>query len=133
MAEAAGRDITVREVRVTHLADLPARFRETAETLRRDGGADQPAVAWERAAELTEESLRGHLDEPLTIEEAALESGYTPRHLRRLGREGKMPIDDDGLVLRRHLPKKPGCGIAASHSDVPSSRVQLARAVAGED
>lgn len=49
MAEAAGKGRYRREVRVTHLADLPARFRETAETLRRDGGADQPAVAWERA------------------------------------------------------------------------------------
>ena len=38
MAEAARADVTGREVRVTPLANLPARFRETAKNLRRDGG-----------------------------------------------------------------------------------------------
>ena len=130
MGEAARTDVTGREVRTT-LADLPARFREKAETLRRDGGADQPAVAWELAAELTEEALRGHLDEPLTMDEAVLESGYTRGHLHRLGHEGKVPFEADGTVLRQHLPKKPGSAVASRPSDVSSSRAQLARAVAG--
>ena len=119
-------------VRVTSpaLGELPSVFRQKAAMLRIDGGADQPAVAWERAAEEVERALSGHLDEPLTIEEAAFESDYTPRHLRRLSREGKMPIEPDGTVLRRYLPKKPGAGVAGALSGAPSSRVQLARAVA---
>ena len=112
------------------LADLPGTFRCKAAVLRLDGGADQPAVAWERAAELVEQALRGHSDEALTMDEAELESGYTRAHLRRLNREGKMPIEDDGTVLRRHLPKKPGSAVASRPSEVSSSQVQLARAVA---
>ena len=111
------------------LADLPSAFREKATTLRLDGGADGPAVAWERAAELVEEALHGHLDEGLTIDEASIESGYTRSHLRRLGREGKVTIEDDGTVRRCNLPKKPGATVAAP-SEVSSSRVQLARTVA---
>ena len=112
------------------LADLPGLFREKATTLRLDGGADQPAVAWERAAALVERALRGHLDERLSLQDAATESGYTPRHLKRLNRGGKMPIQDDGCVLRRHLPRKPGADVADGMPEVSSSRVQLARAVA---
>ena len=81
-------------------------------------------------AELLEGALRGHLGELLTMDEAALESGYTPGHLRRLNREGKLPIEADGGILRRHLPKKPGTAIASRPSEVSSSRVQLARTVA---
>ena len=101
--------------------------------LRLDGGADQPAYIWDRAADIVEEALRGQLDERLSIDEASLESGYTPRHLQRLSNQGKMPIEADGTVLRRHLPKKPGSAVASGPSDMPSSRVQLARAVAGGD
>lgn len=113
------------------LADLPGAFRNKASALRRDGGADQPAVAWERAAALVEEALTAHLNEPLTMEEAVIESGYTRSHLRRLSREGKMPIEPDGTVVRRHLPKKPGSSVARAPLEVSSSRKQLAQAVAG--
>ena len=115
------------------LAELPRLFRDTAATLRLDGGADQPAVAWERAAALVEEALKGHLNEALSMDEAALESGYTRSHLRRLNREGKMPIEPDGTVLRRYLPKKPGSAGASTPLEVSFSRTQLARAVAGGD
>jgi len=112
------------------LTDLPAEFRETATSLRRDGGAEQPAIAWERAAQRLEEELTGHLEERLSLPEAATESGYTVSHIRRLIREGTIPVEEDGTVLRRHLPKKPGHSIAPDVPEGPSSRVQLARAVA---
>ncbi len=112
------------------LAQLPTVFRQKAAMLRSDGGADQPAVAWERAAEIIECALVGHLDESLSLEDAATESNYTVGHLRRLNREGKMPIEPDGTVLRRYLPKKPGARVASNLTEAPSSRVQLARAVA---
>ena len=115
---------------MTTLGALPSVFRQKAATLRIDGGADQPAVAWERAAEEVERALRGHLDEPLSLQDAATESGYTRRHLKRLNREGKLTIQDDGCVLRRHLPRKPGADVADDTPEVSSSRVQLARAVA---
>ena len=115
------------------LAHLPGLFREKAATLRLEGGADPPAVAWDRAAELVEQALHGHSHEALPMDQAVIESGYTLASLRRLNREGKMPIGDDGTVLRRHLPKKPGHGIAVDLLRAPSSRVQLARTVAGGD
>ena len=80
---------------MTTLAELPSVFRQKAAMLRIDGGADQPAVAWERAAEEVERALRGHLDEPLSLDAAATESGYTRRHLKRLTRAGKLTIQDD--------------------------------------
>ena len=103
---------------------------ETAVTLRRDGGAEQPAIAWERAAAKVERALEGHLDEVLTLADAAQESGYTASHLKRLHRQARMPMEADGTVLRRHLPKKPGWGVATNVFDVSSSKMQLARAVA---
>ncbi len=112
------------------LADLPAEFRERAATLRGDGGAEQPAIAWERAAQCVEEALTGHLDERLSLADAETESGYTRRHLRRLIRDGTLPEEPDGTIQRRHLPTKPGTGVASDLSPAPSSRVQLARAVA---
>ena len=111
------------------LAELPSVFSQTAAMLRSDGGADQPAVAWERAAEEVERALRGHLDEPLSLQDAATVSGYTQRHLKRLNRAGKLTIQDDGCVLRRHLPRKPGADVADDMPEVSCSRVQLARAV----
>ena len=112
------------------LGNLPSEFRDRADSLRIYGGADQPAIAWERAAQRIEEELTGHLEERLSLGEAATESGYTVSHIRRLIRECTIPVEEDGTVLRRHLPKKPGHGIAADVPETPSSRVQLARAVA---
>lgn len=112
------------------LADLPKLYRDHAAMLRLWGGAEQSAIVLEHAAKLLEESLEGHLDERLSLAEAELESGHTQGNLRRLRREGKMPIQDDGTVLRRHVPKKPGYAIAGDLSETPSSRLQLARAVA---
>ena len=109
---------------------LPAEFRRRAEFVRENAAAEQAATAWEKAATEVEAALSGHLDEPLSLQEAATESGYTRRHLKRLNREGKLTIQDDGCVLRRHLPRKPGADVADDMPDVSSSRVQLARAVA---
>ena len=49
------------------LAGLPAEFRDRAAALRLDGGAEQPAIAWERAAQRLDEELTGHLEEQLTL------------------------------------------------------------------
>lgn len=110
--------------------ELPAFFRERAAILRRDAGAEQPAIAYDRAAVLLEEALRQELRAPLPLAEAALESGYTKKHLRRLIAEGKLAKESDGTILRINLPKKPGSDLAHPTTSYAPSRTQLARAVA---
>ncbi len=113
------------------LASLPDEFRKRAAMLRQYGAAEQPAMIWELAAKCLDEELEGHGNERLSLADAATESGYTMNSLRRLNRDDKMPIEPDGTVLRRYLPKKPGARVANDSTEAPSSRVQLARTVAG--
>lgn len=113
------------------LADLASEFRERAAMLRRYGGAEGTAAVWETAADEVDRTLLAHRDERLNIQEAAILSGYTAGHLRRMVREGKVPTMADGTILRRHLPVKPGSTIADSGAASQSSRTQRARAVAG--
>ena len=113
------------------LGDLPEVFRTRAGMLRRYGGAEGTVLAWDTAAKEVEMALAGHAEERLNLQEAATESGYTSKHLRRLVREGKLPCEPDGTILRRHVPIKPGSGIANGTSPALTSRSQLARAVAG--
>ncbi len=121
----------MRSVSTLSIGDLPNSFRQKAADLR-DFGAEEQAKAVERCADLVEEALDGHADEALPFAEAAVESGYTRAHLLKLRREGKMPMEPDGTVLRRYIPRKPGHGVVANNvGEVASSRSQLARAVAG--
>ena len=116
------------------LGDLPSALREKAAELRDDFGAEEQAKAMEWCAGLVEQALTRHEEEALTITEASIESGYTRQHLLKLHRDGKMPMEPDGTVRRRYMPRKPGHGVVASNgSGAPSSRVQLARAVAEGD
>ena len=91
------------------LADLPAVFREKATTLRMDGGADQPAVAWERAAELVEEALRGHSDEALTRAPLRSPHAFTT-------------FDAVPMVIRRPLMPGPSFSLRPQILDTGSSR-----------
>ena len=113
------------------LAELPTNFRKRATFLRENAAAVQAATAWEKAAIEVEAALEGHAYERLTLAEVAIKSGFTLGHLRRLHRAGKLPMTEDGCVLRRHVPKKPGHGVAENEDEGPSSKTQLARAVAG--
>ena len=74
--------------------------------------------------------------ERLTLQQAALESGYTVDHVRRMIDENTIPnasVDGSKSILRMHLPRKPGHGFAPVLPAAPSSRLQAARAVAGRD
>lgn len=116
------------------VTDLPIVFRLKAEELRRDAAAEQAARAYERAAEMVEDALRGQGDEVLDLDQAEVESGYSRLHLRRLLREGSIPnAGRRGAprIRRADLPRKPGYQVATGPQAVPSSEVQLARAVAG--
>lgn len=80
------------------------------------------------------EARREWLNATLTLEEAAVESGYTKEHLGRLVREGTIPnagTKGSPLILRRHLPRKPGHGITSpgAPEHKVGSRTQMARSV----
>ena len=116
-------------------ADLPAAFRTIAADARRYTADERAAAIWERAADMVEDSLRQSGLERLTLQQAAQESGYSTDHLRRLIDEGTVPNasghDGSKSILRMHLPRKPGHGVAPVRPAAPSSRLQAARAVAG--
>ena len=74
---------------VPRLADLSQSWRRRAEGLR--PFAEAAARAFEMAADELEEALDAEGDELVTITEAARRSGFSPDHLGRLVREGKVP------------------------------------------
>lgn len=94
------------------LAELATRWRDEARTLR-SYGADRLADAAERHAEQLEAAVRDHQHEELTVAEAARESGYSVKSLRRMVREDRIPDRrPDGSqaairIRRCDLPKKP--------------------------
>ena len=132
MAEVSGLRMTSVPVPLVPLARLVQEFREHATEARRLTGSESAAHVWETAAEELEQRLGGTSLEPLTLDAAASESGYTRSHLNRMLRKGKFPnsgTDKEPLILRIHLPRKPGHGVDAGTILPASSRVQAARAV----
>ena len=95
-------------------ADLVSEFREAAE-LFREHADESVARTYERCAQLLEDALSEQEETPLALQEAAEESGYSVRHLRRLMLDGAIPNARPGAdprILREHLPRKPGHRIA---------------------
>lgn len=114
------------------LARLPQEFRANAETARRIAGSESAAHVWEAAAAEVEGRLADCHMEPLALDEAVLESGYSRSHLLRMLREDTLPnsgTDTDPRILRMHLPRKAGFGVDVGTVRPASSRVQAARAV----
>jgi hypothetical protein len=95
------------------LLALAEKWRSEAELFRRYGN-EQGAAACELHADELEEKWGEWQDEPLTVAEAAVESGYSEDHLRQLIREGRIPDNrasgsQGAISVRRgDLPKKPG-------------------------
>lgn len=98
---------------MTALDAAVSRLREEAVTLRRRG-APRQAEALESAADDFAEALRNYRAEELTVAEAAEESGYCQKSLRRMVREGRIPdsrtpgSQGEIRIRRRDLPRKPG-------------------------
>lgn len=114
------------------LARLPQEFRANAEAVRTLAGAEAAAHVWEEAARTVEQRLGEALLEPLPLDQAEAESGYTRSHLRRMLRNATLPNSGtvhDPRILRRHLPRKPGFGVDRGIPHPACSRVQAARAV----
>lgn len=92
------------------IAEYPAELRRRAECMRSWGGPEEIARVYEIVARELDEALRVHGDTPLTLAEAARESGYSEDHLRHLVADGKIPnAGQKGRprIRRRDLPRKP--------------------------
>ncbi len=88
--------------------DLAGVWRDTASELRRFGAVDQ-ATTLEYCADDLEETWRIWQTEPLSLDEAAQESGYSYSSLEKRVRSGKIPnIGEPGKprVQRQDLPRK---------------------------
>lgn len=115
------------------LTTLLEQWRTRAETLREFGMDTRGAELWDRAADELEASAQHSLMEPLPLEVAEVESGYTRGHLRREIRDGRLPnagSEKEPRILRCNLPRKPGHAVASPGTRIAESRVQVARAVA---
>lgn len=74
----------------TILGDLPAVWRDRAETLRTYGDPNS-ARLWDIAATELEQSMKLLAGETLSLRDAARESGFTADHLGALVKDGKIP------------------------------------------
>ena len=83
-----------------HLAALPHLWRERAEVIHRYARAEAQAEIWKLAADELDAELQNQADELLTLIDAARRSGYSPDHLGRLVRNGKLANRG-----RPHAPK----------------------------
>jgi len=100
-------------------ADLPQAWRARAEELRRYGAEPQAVTLEATAAEL-EASIRAMDGEELTLQEAALESGYSERRLRELLASGEVPQagrKGRPRIRRADLPKRAGAARDATPTD----------------
>ncbi len=89
-------------------AELASEWRQEAKRLRRFGADDQ-AVTLEYCADDLEETWRIWQTEPLLLEEAAKESGFSYSSLQKRVSDGEIPnIGKPGQprVRRQDLPKK---------------------------
>jgi hypothetical protein len=98
---------TVSEIQYWSPSHLLAYWREHA--IEIEAYAQPAAAAFRRAADHLEEVLQCANTEPLTLEQAASESGYSVDHLARLIRQGRIPNagrKNAPRVVRSDLPHK---------------------------
>lgn len=128
MSSAPSTSNVATNATVPALASLPAAWRARADQLRRWAAAEGAACALEQAAAELEHTLWLAGDTPLTLDEAARESGYSKDHLERLIRDATIPNAgrrNAPRVRRCDLPRKPGT--ATPSLPAPAGRVQLDR------
>ena len=83
-------------------------------------GLSQPAAQMEAMAAELEARISEWLEEQLTLDQAAQESGYTYSHLQACVAEGRLPNagrPGEPRISRRHLPVKGGQRGAPSIAD----------------
>lgn len=115
------------------IPELVAAWRARAEELK--PYAPAAAHAFQTAAAELERCMGANTSEPLTLSQAATESGYSADHLARLVRQGKLQNagrPNAPLIRRGDLPRKPPSlpsTDGATHLGAPNSR-QIVRAIA---
>jgi hypothetical protein len=117
---------------VAGLAELSASWRTLAASLR--PYAEAAAVAYERAADTLDATIDAQSEAPLTLREAARESGYSADHLGRLVRLGIIPNAGRPRaprIRRADLPRRAALP-NAGEGGMLQSPGNLARAVASE-
>jgi hypothetical protein len=96
---------------MTAANDLVRQWREDAEVFQRYEDERTARLLLAQAGQL-EEALQLESNRLLSTKEAAAESGYSEEHLRRLARNGELPVQRNGgpksrLYIRRgDLPTK---------------------------
>lgn len=95
------------------LERLAAEWRDRAEERAEEGALLAGGKLYMKVAAELEAALEEHRNEPLTVSEAAEESGYSEDTLREMVREGPLPDTrppgSQGRITikRKHLPRKP--------------------------
>ena len=90
---------------------LAKSWRSRAGKLRDWAAAEEAARAWEEAARELEAVLVAEEHELLNLQQATERSGYSPDHLGRLLREGRVPNsgrENAPKIRAGDLPRKPG-------------------------
>jgi len=108
-------------------------WRSRAGKLRDWAAAEEVAHAWEEAARELEAVLAEREQELLNLQQASELSGYSPDHLGRLIREGKVPNAgrvNAPRIRSADLPRKPGGILAvAATQHTRKGKQSIARAV----
>jgi predicted DNA-binding transcriptional regulator AlpA len=116
-------------------AKLVATWRSEAERFRTVEAKGQAATL-ELAAQELEQEIERWDSELLTLPEAAEASGYSEDHLRRLARDGTLPVQRNASprsrirVRRADLPVKPGRDGRNKHDPVDYDPGEDARSIA---
>jgi hypothetical protein len=90
---------------------LVSKWTDRARRLREWAAAEEAARAWESAARELQLALEDESDELLNLQQASAASGYSPEHLGRLVRQGRIPNAGRMNAPRIRfgdLPQKPG-------------------------
>ena len=115
----------------TSVEGLPADWRRQAKSLRRYGG-ETPATTLERCAADLEATLVERDETTFSLVEAARESGYSPDHLGRLVRDGKIPnagrpgaprIALKDLPRKAHVPSEPRLAEKRQSGEVSNAQI----------
>lgn len=102
--------------------ELPNVWRSDAAKVRRLG-AEPQAATLEACADALERALGEHDNEPLTIPQAATETGLSESHLYRVVSEGRVP--NAGRKGRPRIRRRdlPGCAFSAQRGILPARKV----------
>ena len=115
------------------IRELLNQWHTEAETLQNRFRDERGAFLVSRMATELENALLAHDDEPLTLAEAAEESGYSTDTIARRLRKGTLPN-----VGRRHAPRvrRGDLPVKKSHlredtltAHIPASKTQIARSI----